>query len=128
MGFQAFFCACELDTWGFAGVSHKRSHILYFTFQLNPPPKTKPARYHYLSSSNGPVYKNSAIRQLHIPREQKYPIPVNAFADGAVFGAEPDQYRFTYDVIGGYIAPDTGIFGVVAVIAHHPVVILFEGI
>ena len=43
-------------------------------------------------------------------------------------GTEPGDHGFAYDVVFGYVAPVTGIFGIVAVVAHHPVVIHFKGI
>ena len=58
-----------------------------------------------------------------------YPVPANFVKDVFVWvGAEPGDYGLTYNVILGYVAPITGIFGVVAVVAHHPIVVHFKGI
>jgi len=42
--------------------------------------------------------------------------------------AHPNKQGLTNNMIFGYKAPKTRIFGVMAVIAHHPVIVEFKGI
>jgi hypothetical protein len=49
--------------------------------------------------------------------------PADAFVP-----AHPDEGRFADDMIFGYESPETGILRVVAVVAHHPIVVPFESI
>jgi hypothetical protein len=40
--------------------------------------------------------------------------------------AEPDKHRFTDDMVKRHKAPVTRVFRIVAIVTHHPVVILFK--
>ena len=40
--------------------------------------------------------------------------------------AEPDKHRFTDDMVKRHKAPVAGVFRIVAIVTHHPVIILFK--
>src|SRR5690606_2100488 len=59
----------------------------------------------------------------------KDPLPTYLVEEGAVFiPAEPNEQGFAHDVVFGHEAPCPSIFRVVSIVAHHPVIIHFEGI
>jgi hypothetical protein len=45
-----------------------------------------------------------------------------------VVKAQPDEYRGPHDMVFGYKTPGAAILRMVAVVSHHPVVILLKGI
>src|ERR1700741_1908115 len=47
---------------------------------------------------------------------------------GITIPAHPDEQRLAYNVVFGHKAPVARVFRVVAVIAHHPVVVHLKGI
>ena len=59
----------------------------------------------------------------------KQSVPADAAQSFAVrIGAPPHKDRFAYDVVFRHKSPIAGVGGVMAVIAHHPIVIHFKGI
>jgi hypothetical protein len=43
-----------------------------------------------------------------------------------IFERHPNEERLADDMVFGYEAPNSGVFGVVSVVAHHEVVVHFE--
>jgi hypothetical protein len=58
----------------------------------------------------------------------KDPTPINPFRRAVFSKRPPYEQRLTHHMILGHEAPDTGIFRIVSIISHHPVVVHFEGI
>ena len=74
----------------------------------------------------GRVFEDDSEGGLHRACRLEYPVPVDPVPDIAVFGREPDKQRFAHNMMGGNITPNTRVFRIVAIVAHHPVVILLE--
>jgi hypothetical protein len=59
----------------------------------------------------------------------KYPAPSNlTYEIGAGIHTHPGKNGFANNMVFGYKPPEAGIFRVMAVIAHHPVIIHFKSI
>ena len=57
------------------------------------------------------------------------PVPADPVPKGlAAVGAHPGKQGLAYNMVFGDKAPVARIFGVMAVIAHHPVIIHFKGV
>src|SRR5690606_29015479 len=76
-----------------------------------------------LQTTNYELWTNS-----HLIGARKDSIPADAFEDAAVFCGKPDEKRLADDMVLRHKTPKARIFRVVAVIAHHPVIILLEGV
>ena len=59
-------------------------------------------------------------------RNPKHPFPT--YTTVFLVEGEPNQYRFSNDVVLRHETPIARVGGVVAVVAHHPVVVHLEGV
>ena len=75
-----------------------------------------------------PLSKGETLFDVGHPLEEA--VPTDFSVKKAVVGIErePHEERFAHDVVFGDETPEARVGGVVAVVAHHPVVVHLEGI
>ena len=88
-----------------------------------------------------PIYRSLIVRFIYMIKGVYCTVAIHCLSAGgsmdpfeeaapayAFIPAHPDQVGFSDHMIFGDESPKTGVFGIVAVVAHHPIIIHFEGI
>ena len=67
---------------------------------------------------------------LYVVHTREQPVPSDLSVEPTAVGVQrkPNEDRLAHNVVFGHEAPVTGVGRVVAVVAHHPIVVHLEGL